>query len=72
MELPNTVRNVNKSWGVSNSLVMSREDVYAVAGIRLVHWYNIYNVSGWWFSIISESVLLLVVTKNYRCIIGVC
>ena len=36
LELPNTVRNVNKSWGVSNSLVMSREDVYAVAGIRLV------------------------------------
>ena len=37
MELPNTVRNVNKSWGVSNTLVMSREDVYAVAGIRLVY-----------------------------------
>ena len=34
LELPSTVRNVNKSWGRSNSLVMSREDVYAVAGIR--------------------------------------
>ena len=34
LELPNTVRNVNKSWGVSNSLVMSKHDVYAIAGIR--------------------------------------
>ena len=34
--LPNTVRNVLKSWGVSNSLVLSKNDVYAIAGIRFV------------------------------------
>ena len=28
------VRNVNKRWGVSNGLVLSQQDLYAVAGIR--------------------------------------
>ena len=27
-------RNVNKRWGVSNGLVLSQQDLYAVAGIR--------------------------------------
>ena len=34
LKLPNTVRNVNKKWGVSNGLVLSQQDTYAVAGIR--------------------------------------
>ena len=34
LKLPNSVRNVNKKWGVSNGLVLSQQDTYAVAGIR--------------------------------------
>jgi len=32
--LPSSVRNVNKSFGVSNRLILSANDLYAVAGIR--------------------------------------
>ena len=38
--MPNTVRNVNKKWGVSNGLVLSNQDVYAVAGIRYENLYT--------------------------------
>ena len=41
LKLPNTVRNVNKKWGVSNGLVLSNQDTYAVAGIR--YDYNLYS-----------------------------
>ena len=27
-------RNVNRRWGISNGIVLSKDDIHAVAGIR--------------------------------------
>ena len=60
--LPSSVRNVSKNFGVSNRLIMSAEDRYAVAGIRK----ELYIWS------MDTGVLSKVLNAHFQRIIDVC
>ena len=60
--LPSSVRNVNKSFGVSYSLILSAEDKYAVAGIRK----ELYIWS------LETEVLSKVLNAHFQRIIDIC